>query len=88
MINDGSLGINKEVAKSVKIYPNPTKTKVYLETELKIIRVRLVNMLGAEVEIIFNKQDKSINLSSLSNGLYHLTIETTEGIIEKRIVKE
>ncbi|MFA5575113.1 MAG: glycosyl hydrolase family 18 protein [Brumimicrobium sp.] len=88
LINDGSLGINKEVAKSVKIYPNPTKTKVYLETELKIIRVRLVNMLGAEVEIIFNKQDKSINLSSLSNGLYHLTIETTEGIIEKRIVKE
>lgn len=62
----------------LKMYPNPTKNNLYIETALNSdINVSIVNMLGKEVvntKVINN----TVNVANLSSGIYIVKI-TEEG---------
>jgi len=72
----------------VKIYPNPAKDKLIIDTnELTIKKLEILNLLGKKINSQwFN--DKSINVLALPQGLYFLKLETDKGIITKKFVKE
>ncbi|SEQ19451.1 T9SS type A sorting domain-containing protein [Flavobacterium urocaniciphilum] len=63
---------------SLKMYPNPTKNNLYIETALNgAINVSIVNMLGKEV-VNTNVVNNTVNVSNLTSGIYIVKI-TEEG---------
>jgi hypothetical protein len=62
----------------LKMYPNPAKNNLYIETALNSdINVSIVNMLGKEV-VNANVVNNTVNVSNLTTGIYIVKI-TEEG---------
>jgi len=82
---DVSTGINETNVAS-KIYPNPAKDNIRVESNQFIKTVRIVNVLGQE---IYNKAISNygteINVSHLNSGIYFVCIETNEGVKTQRV---
>lgn len=79
-----STGVNEvKLAKLYSIYPNPTKSTVYIDgtgiLDVEIFSVDGKSMLKSNVH--------NINLSALDNGTYLALIRTTKGDFIKKIVK-
>lgn len=85
-INEVIVGTDELIVfeKQINIYPNPTQDYIYLQldaqnnTELK--KVELINMNGQLVKTIRQRQlaQASIDLSSLSSGIYLVHIYTSD----------
>ncbi|MBC5835144.1 T9SS type A sorting domain-containing protein [Flavobacterium sp. F372] len=62
----------------LKMYPNPTKNNLFIETALNSnINVSIINMLGKEV-VNANVVNNTVNVANLTSGLYIVKI-TEEG---------
>ena len=68
------------------IYPNPVKTRLYLKVNSEILESIVYNSNGAEVTR-FETEDV-LDLGQLKPGVYHLAIQTKNGFIHERILKE
>ena len=73
---------------TINVYPNPAKDYIYIDLpEEKIKSVSLYNVLG-----VLLKEQKSnmtsVDISSLPQGMYLLSIETDENVITKKFIKE
>ena len=79
---------DKEFSKAIKLYPNPVNDVLQISntTDISIDRIEIYNVLGARVQVI-KKPQNTINVSSLSNGMYLLKLYTEKGSTTKRIVK-
>ena len=76
----------KTNAKEVTIYPNPVKDELRIESgELKIENVGIYDLSGKKL-LTFNVS--IFNVSALSQGIYFIKIETDNGIVIKKMVKE
>ena len=80
-----------ENTSSFRLYPNPVNDKLYIETEIEIEEVviydvygRIQNLRTSESQNLRN----SVDVSGLNSGVYFLKINTGNGIITKRFVKE
>ena len=78
-------------------YPNPTTGMVTLNINPKnetVLNLDLVNSMGQVLrQEVFNNQGvaftKSLDLSSLPNGMYYLVLKTKQGMVSQaRIIKE
>ena len=72
-INNASLS-----GKSIKIYPNPTQSKVFIESDFEV-DVRVTDALGRL--IIEQKDAKSIDMEPFADATYLFTITDKEGLI-------
>jgi len=80
------LGISDEfVVNNFTIYPNPVTTNLYIKltNELEFISANLFNYLGKSV---LKSTKSSINVSSVTEGIYFLKVETNKGIGIKKII--
>jgi hypothetical protein len=70
----------------IKVYPNPTKDWVIIESPIKL-NVKLLDMFGRE--ILYLKDASKINLSSFNDGNYVLILfdEYDSFLGSKRIIK-
>jgi hypothetical protein len=84
-----NLGVSEINKVKINIYPNPVKQLLFIESDINLLIKSMVvyNLLGVEV---YSKQTaaNTLDLSSLEKGIYFLKVETTEGSISKRIIKE
>lgn len=73
---------------SIDIYPNPTVNLLYVETNQfdAIKSVEIFDITGRSYETILNS-DNSINVESLSAGVYLLEVETGQQKQSKRFIK-
>lgn len=70
----------------IKIYPNPTKGILTINVTNDISNIQINNLIGETIKT--NIKKNTIDISSLSKGIYILTIELTNGnIITKKIIK-
>jgi alpha-amylase len=79
-----------EARKSLKLYPNPVRSIVSIETPAKgtISGINIMNVLG-QCEINKSDTSKTIDVSALSAGLYIMLIEFEDGThISKKFIKE
>ena len=69
----------------IKLYPNPTISKVYINVQSDI-EVKVYNMIG---QMILKTQEKSIDLSRLNSGLYIFKVKdiSTNNIESFQILK-
>jgi hypothetical protein len=71
--------ISKEFkTKTIKIYPNPTRSNVFIESDLPI-DVRVTDAIGKLVT--YQKEVKQVNLEPYADGMYIFTIIDKEGNI-------
>ncbi|MFY7671904.1 InlB B-repeat-containing protein, partial [Tenacibaculum sp. MEBiC06402] len=83
-----TLGINDEKFKvPFKLYPNPVEDIIHIESKEIVEKIKIYNVLGKEV-VSSTMSNESINVSSLSKGLYFMIIETTSGKGVRRFIKK
>ena len=76
-----------ESADETQMYPVPFKDRIYLKSQKQIERVEIANLAGAVVFSV-EKPEGSMDLSSLNEGIYIITIHTAEGKIVRKVTKE
>ena len=88
MIGDEVLGANDNLAALVAVYPNPTTDilNVRIPASMEVVNSNLYDVLGKDTGL--QLVNGTINTSNLSRGVYLLSIETTEGTLTKKVVKQ
>jgi len=90
------LSTESEILERLSIYPNPTANRLTVEINLKEVgnvRMKLVDATGKEIypksfENMPVRFVEHFELESLPSGLYFLHIETKQGNVIRKIVKE
>ena len=82
-------GIADITAVDLSLYPNPTTSHVNIAYTSLIQAVTIMDMSGREIMVeAINRSTASLNVESLSPGVYSLIIHTTDGTAVRRLVKE
>ncbi|MGK0235992.1 MAG: hypothetical protein ACI9EK_002535, partial [Psychroserpens sp.] len=71
---DFVLSTDKNNLENFKVYPNPTANKLYLNSRKAIKKISLFNIVGEKI-LSFNSDQKEINISNFSKGIYILRIQ-------------
>ena len=75
------------LAQAIVLYPNPSHDELHLQmpSDLVVEQVIIYNSLGQKI-LSDNRLD--INISGLSSGVHYVEIQTAEGTIHKKFIKE
>ncbi len=70
-----------EVETLVRVYPNPATTQLFLESPYRISSVIIHDLIGKEILRMeeLDGQKISLSLDGISDGVYLITIKTTDG---------
>lgn len=82
-----STGLKEKESVQIQLYPNPVTDILYLSADSRIDKVEILSINGQILKRIDNNVT-SIDLSSLSKGVYLVKIETDFGVISGRIIKK
>lgn len=80
---ESTLSIDNNFITSIKVFPNPTKNFININSEKEIFKIIIYNSSGKELSIY--KNQNRINIEHLSKGLYFVKVLTKNN--EKEIVK-
>ena len=86
----GATGIiDAEFDSSVLVYPNPVTHKLQISSDNPIYSVTLSGLTGNYIQTLSNISEYTlvINTGNLVPGLYILKIETSKGIIIRKLIK-
>ncbi|MEK6616209.1 MAG: T9SS type A sorting domain-containing protein, partial [Bacteroidota bacterium] len=87
-----STGINEWTIDNLQwsVFPNPTSGKVEVRSEkLEVRSIEITNLLGEKVfqsQYSIPNTQYLIDLSSQPNGIYFLTIKTSQGTANKKLI--
>ena len=78
---------------NLDVYPNPSRDVFnisFASEEVQDLQLRVLNVIGEEVVVedlqqFVGQYKKQINLKDYSKGIYLLKIETSEGVINKKL---
>ena len=74
---------------SIKMYPNPVKDSFIYFSSTQDLDVIIYDVLGKQVLIENVDSNKDyINISNLNKGLYLVKINSSQGTITKKLIKE
>jgi len=82
------LGVDDNLADRVKIYPNPATSKINIDAiaSVEITGITLYDVLGKNTGA--NLTNGTIDVSKLARGVYILKINTTQGTLTKKVIKQ
>ena len=84
--------VEKSLDSDLKLYPNPAKNEISFQLNYEVQKVQLTDVFGKQIEFTLTNSDNNnykINFnSSLANGVYFISIHTTNGIVNTKFVKE
>ncbi len=83
----GTLANNSfELEKAILLSPNPANDFMKIETpsDIEFQNAQIFNLLGQKV---LDSNTNNISVSGLSNGIYAISIKTSEGLIHKKFIK-
>ncbi len=80
--NQTEKQLNQDI--TFAIYPNPVHQVFHIKTDEVIVKVKIFNILGKQVEQ-FDTQEK-YDVSELKRGIYLLHLETASGIAVRKLV--
>ncbi len=86
-VEKNTESINENTS-SLNIYPNPVNDRLHIETEAEIEEVMVYDVYGRQLSTINGQQSLTIDMSKLNTGIYFIKINTKEGNIVKRIIKQ
>ncbi|GAB5398690.1 MAG: hypothetical protein Aureis2KO_02750 [Aureisphaera sp.] len=85
--DDCELGVAGFLEKNIGLYPNPVRNELSLEVlqGISIKEISIYNVQGARV--LKKEGTTSLGVSSLSPGVYFMSIQTDKGMATKKFVK-
>lgn len=73
---------------SISVYPNPVSDQLNINIpDIPVNTIKIYDLSGRLVEEV-RLEDNQINVSHLQGGIYILGIETSVGVLRKKLVKE
>ena len=82
------LGFEDNNLKNFVLYPNPTSTILNINTNnIEIIKIEIYDVLGKKVWAKTGNTTQ-LDVSNLDSGLYLVNIQTEQGVVVKKVVKE
>ena len=87
--NDANLGLDSSNALSMSLYPSPAKNELKISAENKIDTASIYNILGRKVKSFsVNAKTSSLDVSSLSTGIYILKYISNNVVGSMKFIKE
>lgn len=71
----------------INIYPNPANETLYIKSKAPIQSISILNTVGLEVKNI-QTQVNALDISNLPAGVYIAEVQTTNGKITQRFIKQ
>lgn len=88
IIKNGSLGLNEIQKRSISIYPNPTSDYIFVNSEIEINRIEILDLSGRMINNI-DFADHKLFVGDLQAGIYVAKIYDVKGIITtEKIIKK
>jgi uncharacterized membrane protein len=87
-IQVGPIGVDENGhGGEVKIFPNPVKNQLHVNSVMKIKSISLVDLSGISIFRI-NEIDNSnsIDLGRISDGIYILQVDTENGMMQRKVI--
>ncbi|HBS85537.1 MAG: hypothetical protein A2W91_17150 [Bacteroidetes bacterium GWF2_38_335] len=85
------LSISEISANSFKLYPNPARDEVFIESDEKILNIEIYTISGKLIENIVSTSEKTIRISMVNYqpGIYLIKLKLDNGRVDVgKIVKE
>jgi hypothetical protein len=81
----GTVSVDEDTASvELNVYPNPTKGKIFVNSEDEILSANVYNLAGQKIlELPTNTREWDLNLNV---GTYLLTVETENNTLVKKIL--
>ncbi len=70
---------------TVRIFPNPAKTNIFIDTDKNIKTVKILNNIG---QVLIETNQNNIEIRLLQTGIYIVIIETENSIIKRKLIVE
>ncbi len=83
---EATLGLNSITKNAIQLYPNPTTGTLQFDPTKIVTNVLVTDIKGSLVSV--NVVNNMLDLSSFANGIYHLQINTNNGIYMQKVVKQ
>ncbi|WP_300486287.1 T9SS type A sorting domain-containing protein [Flavobacterium sp.] len=83
--------LSEEATSGTKLFPNPVKDIVKIDTKEKVMSYRIYDLSNTIVKAAENKKGsdlQQVDLNDLQQGLYVIEITTEKGVERHRIIKE
>lgn len=82
------LSVVQNSLETISVYPNPASRLIQIDnpTGLDFKSVKLYDLLGRDTAVMLTNDE--MNIENLAKGMYILQLETEQGLITKKIVKE
>ncbi len=74
-----------DLINNIAVYPNPFSNEISVNTSVAINKIKVLNIFG---QVMIETNEKSINTKAIPTGIYIIEIETPQGKVQKKIVKE
>ncbi|MDI9308751.1 MAG: T9SS type A sorting domain-containing protein [Limnohabitans sp.] len=80
---------NFELASSIRLYPNPVNDFIKIESSNSII-INKIDVVDVSGKVLIEKTNafEEIDMSQLSTGIYLIKINSREGAIIKKVIKD
>lgn len=83
-----TTSINEIDKLNINIYPNPASELINFklnQTDCKINKIEIFDVTGHLVKNLANSENTVIDISSLSNGIYFVSVSTDKGTVKAKI---
>jgi len=83
---NATLSVDSFITSEFKLYPNPATSVLHIDANMELSKITIYNLQGQKLS---ESTSNSVNVESLSNGLYLLEIENTnKDVFTKRFIKQ
>lgn len=79
-VNENTANLN-----NINIYPNPANDKLHIETDENVYEINIYNINGQRVNK--STSQRVIDVAGLKSGIYFIKIETDNGNIVRKFIK-
>ncbi|MFN3756635.1 MAG: T9SS type A sorting domain-containing protein, partial [Flavobacterium sp.] len=84
-----TLGVNENTAASFVVYPNPVKNEIHIQSEMALSKADIFDINGRKVLSAELDQRNSIDVQSLTNGVYIISITDSNGLqSSQKLIKQ
>ena len=87
-IGGGVVSVSEETSSTLSIYPNPVIDNLFITTDATNIEQIMIYSVNGQLVMTAATNDKTVDVSALTEGVYVLQIQTENGISTQRFVKK
>ena len=90
VVFNGVMGLDESVIGEITIYPNPAKDKITIEN-IDVSSLYTIEILNISGQVVINQtiqNNKSIDVSNLTSGVYVVKISNDSGVFVSKLIKE